>query len=289
MIREQSYYLTYNADKDNARRTERDLIVNCCGLINLPMPFETIRLNGREDFYLCYLVGGRMEIQAENGVQTMVPGQMITYFPRTPSVYKSRGSEPVQYYWVHFTGAKAEELIANGKLKDREIVNIRNMAVIAAEFESLFEEFSKRDAYFDFLSASLLTSIVIQTDLHRERAQDTGAARNLQHAITYIHTNYQNSEISVEHLAELEHLSPSRFRTVFKEKTGLSPKDYILTHKINHAKQLLYQTDFSIKEIAIEMGYSDQLYFSRIFRKKTGYNPSEYRSMQLTKSEQLLG
>jgi len=58
---------------------------------------------------------------------------------------------------------------------------------------------------------------------------------------------------------------------------GLSPKEYILTNKMNLAKQLLYQTDLSIKEISVEIGYDDQLYFSRIFRKRTGYTPSEYK------------
>lgn len=284
METEQAYYLTYDIDGDNACRTERDLIVNCCGLTNMVSPFKTTRLKGRQDFYILYLVNGKLDVLTDQGLEVIGPGQMITYFPHTLCIYKNKRKNPVQYYWVHFTGARAEELLKRCNICNKEIVEIKNMAPIVLEFERLFQEFSKREACFDFLSPSLLISILIKTGQNRSGGKSISVRKNLQQAITYIHTNYKKKSLSVEFLAELEHLSVSRFRTIFKESTGLSPKDYILTHRMNHAKQLLGQTDLSIKEIALETGYSDQLYFSRMFRKKTGCTPSAYKQF-LVKSD----
>jgi len=274
---ERNYFLTYDIDGNNACHTERDIIVNCCGLENLDKPFETVRHKGRKDFFVLYLASGILEVLTDEGMKIIIPGQMITYFPHTPCVYNNERKESVKYYWAHFTGAKAQELVEKCGLMDRGIIDIRDLEIITEEFRNLFQEFSKRDEYFAFLSASLLTAILVKTDRSRLEIKKANTKRNLQHAISYIHTAYRNENISVEYLASLEHLSPNRFRAIFKENMGLSPKEYILTNKMNLAKQLLYQTDLSIKEISVEIGYDDQLYFSRIFRKRTGYTPSEYK------------
>ena len=104
----------------------------------------------------------------------------------------------------------------------------------------------------------------------------SGAGGRIRRALIYIHQNYEK-EISVPFLAELAHLSPSRFRALFREATGLSPLDYLLVLRLNHARQLMLQTGSSIGEVARAVGYEDQLYFSRIFKKRTGLSPSAYR------------
>ena len=72
-------------------------------------------------------------------------------------------------------------------------------------------------------------------------------------------------------------MSCTSFRSAFKKHTGVSPNEYIITQRISAACQLLVQTDKSISEIAAEVGYGDQYYFSRIFKKKMGVPPLGYR------------
>ena len=59
---------------------------------------------------------------------------------------------------------------------------------------------------------------------------------------------------------------------------GMTPMQYITFLRITRAKELLRSTDYSIQEISSMVGYENPLYFSRIFKKQTGYSPSEYRS-----------
>jgi transcriptional regulator GlxA family with amidase domain len=64
---------------------------------------------------------------------------------------------------------------------------------------------------------------------------------------------------------------------MFKEYTGISPHQYHLDLKIMRAKELILTTDKNIKEISYELGFQSIHYFSRLFKKKAGQNPSELR------------
>ena len=80
-----------------------------------------------------------------------------------------------------------------------------------------------------------------------------------------------------EKLAEICHLSPSRFAAIFKEALGVAPIDYILKLRMQRAQQLLFNADFSIEQIAAEVGYGDAFYFSRLFKLHYGLSPKKYQ------------
>jgi len=85
------------------------------------------------------------------------------------------------------------------------------------------------------------------------------------------------SNITIEKIAEYLHVDPAYFSRKFTEIMQLSPKKYILNKRIERAKELLLSTSASIFEISNSVGYEDQFYFYRIFKKYTNLSPSEYR------------
>lgn len=92
-------------------------------------------------------------------------------------------------------------------------------------------------------------------------------------------TIYENIEESPTVAAHAEkcYLSVSRFLHFFKEVTGKSYNEYIIFIRMERAKEMLCHTDMHISDIASALGYKDQNYFSRCFRKMEGTSPSEYR------------
>ena len=62
----------------------------------------------------------------------------------------------------------------------------------------------------------------------------------------------------------------------------MSPKQYLLNKRLTRAKELLKETNASVFEIANSVGYDDQLYFSRIFKKHIGISPTEYKNASKT-------
>ena len=88
--------------------------------------------------------------------------------------------------------------------------------------------------------------------------------------------NY-NKDISLETLSNEYHLSRYHLSRVFKSVTGYSPIEYLITCRLFAAKKYLCTTNLSIKEIIDLCGFSDESNFSRMFRKRTGLTPSQFR------------
>jgi AraC-like DNA-binding protein len=78
-------------------------------------------------------------------------------------------------------------------------------------------------------------------------------------------------------LARVAGLSPSRFNALFRSAVGLSPLDYLLRRRVQRAQQLLIATDLDVAVIAERVGFADPFYFSRLFKRRCGATPSDYR------------
>jgi AraC-like DNA-binding protein len=96
-------------------------------------------------------------------------------------------------------------------------------------------------------------------------------------ALEYIHRHIQRA-LTLEELAKIVHLSPSRFYAVFRESLGVAPRDYILNQRMQQARKLLLTTDLSIAEVAESVGYSSQFQFSRVFKRTSAASPLQYRN-----------
>lgn len=98
----------------------------------------------------------------------------------------------------------------------------------------------------------------------------------VERAKAYIQEKY-SKDISLDEVSREVNISPYYFSKVFKEKAGENFIDYLTNIRIEKAKELLMQSDKSIKEVCNEVGYSDPNYFSRMFKKKTGMTPTEFK------------
>ena len=103
-------------------------------------------------------------------------------------------------------------------------------------------------------------------------------------AIQFIEERFTEN-ITTESLSEMVHLSEGYFCHLFKEVTGRSSKDYILGLRIKKAEKLLASSSASVTEVCYTCGFSDPNYFTRIFKKKVGKQPTQYRLDEQRKRE----
>ena len=92
----------------------------------------------------------------------------------------------------------------------------------------------------------------------------------------YIKSNY-NKALNLDDVSFYVNISPYYFSKIFKEGTGENFIEYLTNIRIDKAKELLNNTDYSMKEICALIGYSDPNYFSRSFKKNVGVTPTEYK------------
>jgi len=95
----------------------------------------------------------------------------------------------------------------------------------------------------------------------------------------FISSNLEQN-ISLEALAEMAGLSVHHFARAFKQSVGMPPHSYVLQRRIEHAQQMLRNTELSLSEIALSAGFSDQSHLARQFRRMTGVSPSVVRWRQ---------
>ena len=105
--------------------------------------------------------------------------------------------------------------------------------------------------------------------------------KDSKHAVSsaraFMWNNYAR-KLSLEEIASHAHLNPQYFSVLFKRETGESVVDYLTNLRIEQAKTLLKETLLPINELAQTVGYEDPDYFSRVFRKRCGISPRQYRN-----------
>ncbi len=109
-------------------------------------------------------------------------------------------------------------------------------------------------------------------------------SRQIAECLDYIY-DHLHTRITIETLAEHVQLTPSYLSRLFKKETGSSISSYIQSKKVDTAKNMLIYSNYSLSQIASTLAFSNQSYFTEIFRKHTGMTPSNYRMYYFRNTE----
>jgi len=228
----------------------------------------------RDVYILHYIANGK-------GVYMDTPfDEHCGYFvaPHELEVIKGDHQHPYESYWITFRGKAAAEMLKQFNLKHNCVFPFsQNKLCIKLIDEALFHTEYSSEPEEAFALQSLFYKILA---IHTAESKDSIGATNsiAQNIANYIQTNYFSS-IKISDIANSFHISRNYLYTLFKQEYGVSPQDYMLSFRIEKAKQLLRSKypSYSIKEISIAVGFDNPLYFSRIFKARTGRTPTEYR------------
>lgn len=123
--------------------------------------------------------------------------------------------------------------------------------------------------------ALLLRILAELAENHHQSNLAASSYETILPGILYLEKNPDQSK-SIDELAKLCHVSSTCFRKLFKCYSGVSPVDFRIHKRLEHAKQLLANEFLTVGEVSRQLGYDDVAYFSRLFKKKVGQSPSEY-------------
>jgi AraC-like DNA-binding protein len=248
-----------------------------------PGPVDLIGNRGRilSCYSLVYITGGQgMFWSTPECFVPVKTGDLIMLFPGTWHRYKTDPETGWEESWVMFDGAYAGHLQEEGILSPARAVaelgldhHLSNrLAGIVDLVETAEPDFQKQVAILmmDVL-ARIHRLLVSDLPTRQQRRNET-----IERAI--IHLNkHARGDGDLQALARSLSLSYSRFRQLFKAVTGISPRQFHLSVRINEAKRLLNTTTLTISEVADAVGFGDPHYFSRMFSSKAGVSPSDWR------------
>ena len=144
--------------------------------------------------------------------------------------------------------------------------------------ESYYFDMNDLNRAASFQELSALTANFVD-NITRTIASDSyrGDSQIIHLAILYINANYQN-KISLKTVANHLHTNPSYLSTLFKRETGANFTDYLNRIRINRSCELLANTNLNLTDISFQVGYDDQSYYSKVFKKLIGVTPKIYRN-----------
>lgn len=244
------------------------LQINSCGIQSpFQKEFTCSRPKGRSDYQLIYLLSGHFEAEYQDVCHQMTQG-FVLYPPNVPQRYTDYQTKRI---WVHFTGHNVQEIFQDAQLE----CGIHPVAFSPIVQKLLLQLIAEHNQTGRVSSEKGLFLYILYL-LGKQCNNVCSLNDEIQDAITFITTHFY-SKLQIDELATSCKLSPSHFMHLFKVQTGTSPLAYQQTLRIEQAKASLISTNLSISEIAEQTGYQDPLYFSRVFKKVTGFSPKDYR------------
>ena len=239
----------------------------------------------RNHYLFHYVISGKgmLSVTEENGssVYQIGPRSGFLIDPGRINVYCADQKFPWEYVWVEFDGLRARELMEEAGLSNDHPV-FHPVSDTAAD--KLRDEMLRLTQYPDksrplgiIGQLYLIMDALIQGSSNKKRLQGGKLSRfYAQEALSFIEQNY-TLPITVEDMANRCNLNRSYFGKVFKDMIGQSPQDFLIRYRMSKATSLLTSTSLSIGDISVQVGYPNQLHFSRAFRNIYGMSPRQYR------------
>lgn len=236
---------------------------------------------GVRDHYLIHLVvSGHGQYTVNGRSFSLGPGDVFLVKPNQLVTYCADANNPWEYYWVGFNGAFANKLVQQTPFTDQSpVYHCSETDSLKKALRSIYDCRGPESHHEAAMVGHLylfLSCLMKQAHECDPRVNNT-SSQYVHGAIKYIQFNYSH-DISIDDIAKAVGVSRSHLYRVFMSNVGQSPIDYLTNYRIGEACNLLRDSKLSIAEIAVSVGFFDQFYFSRVFKKTKGVPPSRYLS-----------
>lgn len=242
----------------------------------------------RNHYLFHYVISGKGKLFANEEVYDIGPRQGFLIVPGQITTYRADEQEPWEYTWLEFDGLRAHESIQAAGISGAK-------PVYTAAGREAGQRLQDEMLYIVNHGDADPIHLIGHGFLFLEQLAACSATRRyfgerrlrdfyMREALSFIDQNYQN-DISIEDIAAVCGLNRSYFGKIFRDTVGESPQEFLLHYRMARAAQLLKETKQPIGEIAPQVGYANQLHFSRAFKNVHGVSPREYRLTHMMPEE----
>jgi AraC-like DNA-binding protein len=261
-------------------------------------PFVADRKRVRDAFYppqfhpfteMIFGLSGKSLICTNNRWASFSPGQILVFLPGAiHSERYFRQNLPYQILWTTLTAESINfHITAWNKSRNYHLPNSR-VALQLPNRDKLCDLAVQPDLPSELLQQilfqALLMDMLCQALKYMENISPLKIpyTRQMAEQIRHYIDHHYQQDLSLEMLADMVHYSPCHMNMIFRKEIGMPIRQYILQKRLQQAEHLLLTTHFEIKQIAFQVGFTDPLYFSRLFRKHFGHSPTRFERQQRT-------
>ncbi len=240
----------------------------------------------RNHYLFHFCLSGTGTLYANNSKGTtdtyqIKSGQGFMIFPHQICTYIADHEIPWEYVWIEFDGLRAKETVELAGLSpDQPVYRARYKDILESmKQEMLYIVNHKDESPFHLIGHLYLFIDSFVRSANSGQVNKGNSLRDfyIKEAFSFIEQNFQN-DISIEEIASFCGLNRSYFGKIFRENTGKSPQDFLISYRMTKATELLKLTGLSVGDIGNAVGYPNQLHFSRAFKNTYGISPRQWRN-----------
>ncbi|WP_248547991.1 AraC family transcriptional regulator [Paenibacillus odorifer] len=235
-----------------------------------------------QDYTLLIFTGGNGQLNLDD--QSVILSTDKCYLLSPGISYSTNNQELTLYYYlITFTAiytTKLPKRYSGELLSGRRELIVHPFTKVIRLVEDLLMNRNNTDDVQQFKRQLKFQELLLLLFEHNYPSKHLPSpTESVEMTITFIQEHYTES-ITVKQLAELAGISIWQYTPIFQQLTGKKPLEYLTDLRINHSKRFLQESTEPLREIARLVGFSDEYYFSRRFRQKTGVTPGQYAHQQ---------
>lgn len=231
---------------------------------------------------LFYVIGGVGQFYIEGETYPVSTNDLVIVNPNIEHTEISFNSNPLEYIVL---GVEGLELSVNDEGEDRYcIVNFRGIRdSVLLCLQNILREIEEKAPGYDTVCQDLIEVLFIyltrQTNFSTTMTPIRKTSSRLCATVRHYIDEHFKENINLDMLAQITHVSKYYMVHAFSEEYGISPMNYMVSKRIEEAKHLLKNDDYTLALISRMLGFSSPSYFSQAFKKATGMTPNAYRKI----------
>ena len=235
-----------------------------------------VRKEGAEQYIFIYCTEGEGVIWVNGKEYVLRENQAFCISKFQQHCYYASEKDPWSILWVHFKGEDTVYFpVEECKVITFETQYATNRMMFL--FDMIFRVLEGNYTLGNFIYISQILSLILAETYNREKDDTVEQNKHVTNIVKYM-SQHIGENLTLEQITEEYGLSKSYVNVIFLKCTQHAPMDFFINLKMREACRQLRSTDLYVYEIAQMLGYKDQYYFSRIFKKVVGVSPKEYRS-----------
>jgi AraC-like DNA-binding protein len=260
----------------------RDLRVTHIGAYQTAPHHFVERRHGTPEHILIVCLGGQGTCVIGTRKHRLATGHAIVLPPGVRHRYWADEDDPWKIFWVHFSGTRSRDYVAMlGLTAQKPVCWLHDLPSVVEAFEQTYRHALGGHTDVDLFGLSTGLSRLLGVCRLSQRALDVRRRHAEDQVLKTVHYIAENLHrpLTLAQLAAIAAWSPTHYSMVFRRQLNLSPIEYLLRLKVQRACERLRTSDDLVAAIASDLGFADPFYFSRLFRRRVGCSPRDYRAV----------